>query len=62
MVAFSASAQNLLEQHWRGDGLLERVQNKTCAAWLEYDQDGLVSRVIHVFDTVDHGLCDLETR
>jgi YD repeat-containing protein len=46
MVSLSANGRNILEQHWDSDGRLERVQNETSAAWQEYDEDGLVSRVI----------------
>jgi len=46
LVSLSADGQTLLTQHWLDDGRLDRIENETCAAWQEYNEDGLLSSVI----------------
>lgn len=46
LLSLAENGRALLRQEWSGDGRLAAAQNETCAAHMEYDSDGLVSRVL----------------
>ncbi len=45
LTAITENGQNLICQHWYPDGKLQAIENDSCAATPQYNQDGLMTSV-----------------